>query len=179
MSDNALEVKDIYKKFRIYHEKRNSIFESISGGLSKKKYYEDLDVLKGVSFNIKKGEMLGIIGPNGSGKTTLLRIISRVYQADRGQVKVYGNLIPFLSLGLGFQNLLTAKSNIIQYGRSEISSDFPFNPVLYCWLCALCSVSWYYYWFVSCYSDYDSWCFFWFQERCNWRISWIFKYFIL
>jgi len=128
MSDNALEVKDIHKKFRIYHEKRDSVFESISGWLSKKKYYEDLNVLKGVSFNLKKGEMLGIIGPNGSGKTTLLRIISRVYQADRGQVKVYGNLIPFLSLGLGFQNLLTAKSNIIQYGmilgltKSEISN---------------------------------------------------------
>ena len=128
MADNALEVKDICKKFRIFHEKRNSLYESLAGSLSKKKYYEDLDVLKGVSFELKKGEMLGIIGPNGSGKTTLLRIISRVYQADRGQVKVYGNLIPFLSLGLGFQNLLTAKLNIIQYGmilgltKSEISN---------------------------------------------------------
>lgn len=128
MGSYALEVKDIYKKFRIFHEKRNSLYESLAGSLSKKKYYEDLDVLKSVSFELKKGEMLGIIGPNGSGKTTLLRIISRVYQADRGQVKVYGNLIPFLSLGLGFQNLLTTKSNIIQYGmilgltKSEISN---------------------------------------------------------
>jgi len=126
--DYALKVKDVWKNFRIYHEKRNSVFESLTGWFSKKKYYEDLDVLKGISFELKKGEMLGIVGSNGSGKTTLLRIISRVYQADQGQVEVYGNLIPFLSLGLGFQSQLTAKSNIIQYGmilgfsKKEITS---------------------------------------------------------
>jgi len=126
--DYALKVKDVWKNFRIYHEKRNSVFESLTGWFSKKKYYEDLDVLKGISFEVKKGEMFGIVGPNGCGKTTLLRIISRVYQADQGQVEVYGNLIPFLSLGLGFQSQLTAKSNIIQYGmilgfsKKEITS---------------------------------------------------------
>ena len=73
MSEYSIELENISKKFRIYHEKRNSVFESLTGWLSEKRHHEDLDVLKNISFKVKKGEMLGIIGKNGAGKTTLLK----------------------------------------------------------------------------------------------------------
>lgn len=116
MSEIAIEVKNVSKNFRLYHEKRDSIYEIITGWFSKRKYYEDLQVLRDVSFSVKKGEMFGIIGRNGAGKTTLLRIIAGIYKPDSGSVKVNGSLIPFLGLGTGFQIDLTARTNIIQYG---------------------------------------------------------------
>lgn len=116
MSEYKVEVKNLSKKFRIYHEKRNSVYETITGWFQRKKYYEDLQVLQDISFKVKQGEMLGIIGKNGVGKTTLLRIISNVYEPDSGDVIITGSLVPFLSLGVGFQVELTARDNIIQYG---------------------------------------------------------------
>lgn len=116
MSEQAVEVKNVSKTFRIYHERRNSIYETMTGWFSKKKYYENLEVLKNVTFSVKKGEMFGIVGRNGAGKTTLLRIISGIYKSDKGSVTVNGSLIPFLGLGTGFQIDLTARTNVIQYG---------------------------------------------------------------
>jgi len=116
MSDIAVQVNNVSKTFRIYHEKRNSVYEIIEGWFRNRKYYENLEVLKNISFTVKKGEMFGIIGRNGTGKTTLLRIISGIYKPDSGNVLVNGSLIPFLGLGAGFQVDLTAKTNVIQYG---------------------------------------------------------------
>jgi len=116
MNDYAIEVKNVSKKFRIYHERRDSVYETITGWFSKSKHYEELQVLTDVSFSVKKGEVLGIIGKNGVGKTTLLRIIAGVYQPDKGEVIVNGSLIPFLSLGVGFMGELTARANVVQYG---------------------------------------------------------------
>ena len=116
MTEYSIKVENVSKKFRIFHEKRNSIFESIVGWFKRTKHYEELEVLKNISFNVKKGEVLGIIGKNGEGKTTLLRIISRVYSQDEGKVTINGSLIPFLGLGVGFMGELTARSNVIQYG---------------------------------------------------------------
>ncbi|MDE2589782.1 MAG: ABC transporter ATP-binding protein, partial [Patescibacteria group bacterium] len=72
--------------------------------------------MKDISFSVKKGEMLGIVGFNGSGKTTLLKIIGKIYSPDGGEVTTSGNLIPFLELGAGFNGELTARDNIIIYG---------------------------------------------------------------
>lgn len=116
MTENAIDVNNVTKRFRIYHEKRNSVYEALVGRFSDGKYYEDLVVLKNLSFSINKGEMFGIVGKNGTGKTTLLRIISGIYKPDEGSVTVNGSLIPLLALGAGFQMELTAKSNVIQYG---------------------------------------------------------------
>ncbi len=88
----------------------------------KKRHYEILQALDNVSFNVKHGEIFGIIGINGSGKTTLLRIISRIYTPDSGSVDVKGTIIPILALGLGFHPELTAITNIYQ---SSILLGFP------------------------------------------------------
>ncbi len=75
MSEIVIEVENLRKTFRVYHEQRNSVFEAMIGLFSKRKYYEDLEVLRDITFSVRKGEMFGIIGRNGVGKTTLLRII--------------------------------------------------------------------------------------------------------
>ena len=114
MSENSISVKNVSKKFRLYHEKRTTLFESIAGSINQKPHYETLQVLDDVSFNVKKGESFGIVGRNGSGKTTLLRILSNIYQPDSGSVETNGIVIPVLALGLGFHPDLTAITNIYQ-----------------------------------------------------------------
>ena len=114
MSENSINVKNVSKKFRLYHEKRTTLFESITGSINRKPHYETLQVLDDVSFNVKKGESFGIVGRNGSGKTTLLRILSNIYQPDSGSVETNGIVVPVLALGLGFHPDLTAITNIYQ-----------------------------------------------------------------
>ena len=112
-----ISLKNVSKSFKIYHEKRDSIFESIIGSFRKRQYYEKLTVLDNVSFDVKKGEMFGIIGKNGIGKTTLLRLISGIYKPDSGKIEINGTVIPFLGLGAGFQPEMTARDNVILYGK--------------------------------------------------------------
>jgi lipopolysaccharide transport system ATP-binding protein len=116
LNDVSVDVKHVSKKFRLYHEKRTSMYEAIIGTFSRKKHYEEFIALDDVTFDVKKGEMFGIIGRNGGGKTTLLRIISNIYKADTGSVDITGSVIPLLALGLGFHPELTATTNIVQSG---------------------------------------------------------------
>ena len=114
MSENSINVTNVSKKFRLYHEKRSTIYESIIGSINRKPHYETLQVLDDISFNVKKGESFGIVGRNGSGKTTLLRILSKIYQPDSGSIETIGTVVPVLALGLGFHPELTAITNIYQ-----------------------------------------------------------------
>jgi len=115
-SNIAIEVKNVTKTFRIYHEKKNSVYEYLTSFFNKNNSFEELSVLKNISFSVKKGEMLGVIGLNGSGKTTLLKIIGKIYVPNRGYVETKGKLTPFLGLGTGFNGEFTARDNIILYG---------------------------------------------------------------
>jgi lipopolysaccharide transport system ATP-binding protein len=114
-SEYAIIVEKITKSFRIYHERRDTVF-SLASNLFSKNNYEILKILQNVSFNLKKGEMLGVIGKNGSGKTTLLRILSGILKPDSGKVTVNGTVAPLLQLGVGFNGELTARENIILAG---------------------------------------------------------------
>ena len=114
MSEYAISVKNVSKSFKIHHEKTNSLFESMSGFVQKNKNSEILHALDNISFDVKQGEIFGIIGPNGSGKSTLLRIISKIYAPSSGSVHVNGRVIPILALGLGFHPEFTAITNIYQ-----------------------------------------------------------------
>jgi len=117
MNDISINVENITKTFKIYHEKRDNIFEVITGIFSRKKYYEELLVLNNISFQVKKGEMFGIIGKNGIGKTTLLRLIAGIFQPDSGKIDTNGTIVPFLGLGAGFNGEMTARDNVIFYGK--------------------------------------------------------------
>lgn len=114
--ENSVEVDHVSKKFRIYHEKKSSVFDLVTGFMNRKSHFEDMTVIDDVTFSIKKGETFSIIGNNGSGKTTLLRLISKIYRPDTGTVKTQGNIVPLLQLGTGFQPELIAIDNIIIYG---------------------------------------------------------------
>jgi len=126
-SEYAIFVNGLSKSFKIYHEKHDSVFSVVSNAFSKNRF-EVLNVLDNITFGLKKGEMLGIIGLNGSGKTTLLRILSGILKADSGQIKINGTMAPLLQLGVGFNGELTAIENIILSGmllgfsKSEIKS---------------------------------------------------------
>jgi len=117
LSEFAIRVKGISKKFKLYHEKRTSIYEVITSSVNKKRHLESLQALDNVSFDIKKGEMFGIVGRNGIGKTTLLRLLSGIYKPNSGKISLNGSLIPFLGLGAGFQGEMTARDNVILYGK--------------------------------------------------------------
>lgn len=78
--------------------------------------YTTLHALRGVSFRVAKGEMLGIAGRNGSGKTTLLKLLASIYRADRGRIRLAGTLAPFIELGVGFNPNLTARENVLING---------------------------------------------------------------
>jgi lipopolysaccharide transport system ATP-binding protein len=123
MSEDAIVVTDMSKVFRLPHEKKTTLFESITGILNGDKGYEDFVALKNINFTVKKGKAVGIIGENGSGKSTLLKIIANILRPSSGSIKINGRITPFLELGVGFQPDLTAKENIYVYGAIMGMSD--------------------------------------------------------
>jgi lipopolysaccharide transport system ATP-binding protein len=112
---SAIIVDNVSKKFRIPHEKKTTVFQNIVGLIKRQLSYEEFWALKDVSFEVKKGEALGIIGRNGSGKSTLLKILARVLYPDSGSVDMDGKVASFLELGVGFQTELTARDNVYIY----------------------------------------------------------------
>ena len=109
---NAIEVSDLYVSYKGL--KKISIKQSIAK--FKFNQTETFEALKGVSFNVEEGKILGIIGKNGSGKSTLLRAISGIFSPDKGNVNLNNHTIPLLSIGVGFQTKLTGYENIILSG---------------------------------------------------------------
>ncbi len=101
----VITLKNITKSFKLEHEE-----------ISLKNRFEDFYALKNISFNLKKGEALGIIGENGSGKTTLLKIIAGILKPTSGTVDVKGKLMSFIELGVGLQPEFTGRENIFLYG---------------------------------------------------------------
>jgi lipopolysaccharide transport system ATP-binding protein len=112
---SAIIVDNVSKKFRIPHEKKTTVFQNIVSLVKRQFDYEELWALKDVSFEVKKGEALGIIGRNGSGKSTLLKILAKVLYPNSGSVTMNGKVASFLELGVGFQPELTAKENVYIY----------------------------------------------------------------
>jgi len=125
--DDSVIVENLSKSFRLYHEKSKSVFDLVRTAVNRNPY-EMLHVLNNVSFSVKKGEMLGILGRNGIGKTTLLRLIAGIYKPDAGKITINGKLVPFLAIGTGFHPELTAIANVKLYGtllgisRTEIKN---------------------------------------------------------
>jgi lipopolysaccharide transport system ATP-binding protein len=134
---DAIVVENVSKCFKIPHERRRTVYENITGMLKGNRYsYEEFWALRDVSFRVKRGETLGIIGENGSGKSTLLKIIAGVLYPDSGKVKVNGRIAPFLELGVGFQPELTAEENVRLYGAivgmSKIQINKKIDEILEC-----------------------------------------------
>ncbi len=114
MGEYAIEVNNLTKTYRLYDSNRRRIIESLFPCV--KPQYKEFNALKEVSFKIKKGEIVGIIGINGSGKSTLLKIITGVLNATLGNVVVDGRISALLELGAGFNPEYTGIENIYLNG---------------------------------------------------------------
>ncbi|WP_051216901.1 ABC transporter ATP-binding protein [Butyrivibrio fibrisolvens] len=113
--ENIIEVKDIYKKYNLYANQKNRFLEAISFG--RRNLHSDFYALNGVSFEVKRGETVGLIGTNGSGKSTMLKIITGVLKPTSGSVTVNGRISALLELGAGFNPEYTGLENIYLNGR--------------------------------------------------------------
>lgn len=112
---SAISVENVSKRFRIPHEKRTTLLQSVIGIIKRQFDYEEFWALKDISFEIKRGESFGVIGKNGSGKSTLLKILAKVLYPENGKISIDGKVTSFLELGIGFQMELTAQENIYLY----------------------------------------------------------------
>jgi ABC-2 type transport system ATP-binding protein len=111
----VIEVRGLDKTFRIPTHRVDSFKERATHPFRRIEYREER-VLKDVSFDVHQGEFFGIVGRNGSGKSTLLKIMSSIYKADAGRIRVAGRLAPFIELGVGFNLELTSRENVVLNG---------------------------------------------------------------
>lgn len=111
-----IEVSDVTMRFRMNTDRIMSLKEFVTTALRGKLHYEEFTALNNVSFEVRKGETLGLIGRNGAGKSTLLKVISGILKPTEGSVTCYGNVVPMLELGSGFDMDLTGRENIFLNG---------------------------------------------------------------
>ncbi len=112
MSETAIEIRDVhihYKLMKNFSIQRNLLKRNAEKA-------ETFEAVRGISFDVAKGEILGITGKNGSGKSTLLRAIAGVFSPNRGTIDLKGHSVSLLSLGVGFKDTLTGRDNIFLSG---------------------------------------------------------------
>ena len=137
MSDIALEFNNVWKKFK-KGEKYNSLRDLVpamtkrlfsgnhDGELQEKEFW----AVKDVSFQVKRGEALGIIGPNGAGKSTILKLLSYIMRPNKGEIRISGRLSALIEIGAGFHPDLTGRENVYLNGsilgmkKAEIDKKF-------------------------------------------------------
>lgn len=108
--ENAIEVYDIHKSFKIYSDRGHSLKEALF--FSKRNKYEIRHVINGISFSVKKGEAIGLIGHNGCGKSTTLKMLTKIMYPDSGEIKMRGRVSSLIELGAGFHPEMTGRENI-------------------------------------------------------------------
>ncbi len=124
MDEYAIRVRNVEKKYKLFASKKDRIFDALS--LTRKKRYKEHFALKGLSFDVKKGESVGLVGINGAGKSTILKIITGVLSQTSGEVEVNGRISALLELGAGFNPEYTGLENVylngfmIGFTRQEI-----------------------------------------------------------
>ena len=116
MKDIAIEVNDVSMHFNLMVERVDSIKEYVIKLIKGKLLYNDFVALSHVSFDVKKGEVVGLVGLNGAGKSTLLKIIAGVLKPTEGKVITKGTIAPLIEVGAGFDPELTARENVYLNG---------------------------------------------------------------
>jgi ABC-type polysaccharide/polyol phosphate transport system ATPase subunit len=112
----SIRFEDVVQRFRVIKERHDTLREAFAKIRRRRTSYHEFEAVKHVSFQISKGEVVGIIGRNGSGKSTILKLIAGVYAPTSGQVEVHGSIAPLIELGAGFHHELTGRENILLNG---------------------------------------------------------------
>ncbi|MDY4414605.1 MAG: ABC transporter ATP-binding protein [Ruminococcus sp.] len=130
--DNAIEVRDVKKKFKIYYDKGNDLKDRIL--FRNRSHYEDRWVLKGISFSVKKGEAIGLIGHNGCGKSTTLKLLTKIMYPDSGTIEMCGRVSSLIELGAGFHPDMSGRENIYTnasiFGLTKKEIDKRLNDII-------------------------------------------------
>ena len=129
-NNTMIRVSDVTMRFRMNNDKILSLKEFVTTALRGKLQYSTFTALEHVSFEVQKGETIGLIGRNGAGKSTLLKIISGIMKPTEGSVECRGNVVPMLELGSGFDMDLSGRENvylngaILGYTKSFLDAKF-------------------------------------------------------
>lgn len=107
---NAIEVHDIHKAFKVYSDRGHTLKEAIF--FRKRNKYELRHVINGISFSVKEGEAIGLIGHNGCGKSTTLKMLTKIMYPDSGTIEMRGRVSSLIELGAGFHPEMTGRENI-------------------------------------------------------------------
>ena len=113
---SMIKVDNVSVCYKTMYDRVSGLKEFIVSLLKRKNKYEEFWALRDVSFEVKQGETLGLIGHNGAGKSTMLKVISRIIKPTGGSISVRGNVVPMLELGSGFDFDLTGRENIFLNG---------------------------------------------------------------
>ena len=131
-TDNAIIVQDVYKNFDVFYDKTNTIKDKVLFWNKSKK--EVREILKGIDLEIKKGEVVGLIGVNGSGKSTLLKLMTKIIYPTKGKITTNGKLTSLLELGAGFHPDFSGRENIYFnaaiFGLSRKEIDARLNDII-------------------------------------------------
>lgn len=113
-NENILEIRDLVKEYKMFHSKKDRLIEAMFPSYQRHDVFRAIDNL---NLDLKKGELLGILGKNGAGKSTLLKMITGVVTQTSGDIKVKGKISSLLELGAAFNQDLTGLENIYQHGQ--------------------------------------------------------------
>ena len=128
----VIDVKNMTKKFRIYMDKGSQLKERLI--FRKRNRYEEREVLKGISFQVKKGEAVGLIGHNGCGKSTTLKLLTKIMYPDSGEIIMKGRISSLIELGAGFHPDMSGRENIYTnasiFGLTKKEIDARLNEII-------------------------------------------------
>ena len=124
-------VDNVSMKFNLSSEKFDSFKEYVIKSIKRRVSYDAFMALQGVSFEVMRGDSVGLVGLNGSGKSTMLKVIAGVLKPTEGKVAVNGTIAPLIELGAGFDMDLTARENVflngalLGYNRARMEEQYP------------------------------------------------------
>ena len=131
-NETAIEVNNITKNFKVYLDKGAQLKERLL--FRKRNKYELRQVLKGISFTVKKGEAVGLIGHNGCGKSTTLKLLTRIMYPDSGSITMNGRVSSLIELGAGFHPDMSGRENIYTnaaiFGLTKKEIDARLNDIV-------------------------------------------------